>query len=57
MMRPETIQAAWDAFVLAISEGATERKALVRAIEAADGHRASLIRKLQFKYRKNEAAA
>jgi hypothetical protein len=57
MIRPETIQAAWDAFVLAISEGATERKAMIRAIEAADEHRADLIRKIQFKYAKKDVAA
>jgi hypothetical protein len=56
MIRPETIQAAWDAFVAAITKGSTERNALVAALEAADEHRADLVRKLQFKYAKDVAA-
>ena len=56
MMRPETIQVAWDAFVAAITKGSTERNAVIAALEAADEHRADLVRKLQFKYTKDVAA-
>ena len=55
-MNAQTIQVAWDAFVLAISEGKTERAAMIRAIEAADEYRAALVRKLEFKYAKKDAA-
>ena len=56
MIRPETIQAAWEAFVAAITNGSTERKAVIAALEAADEHRGDLVRKLQFKYAKDVAA-
>ena len=56
MIRPETIQAAWKAFVAAIAGGSNDRKAMIAAIEAADEHRADLVRKLQFKYAKKDAA-
>lgn len=42
----QTIQAAWDAFVLAISEGKSERESVIRAIEAADESRARMVHEI-----------
>lgn len=54
-MTVETIQSAWDAFVLAISEGKTERAAMILAIEAADESRAKAVHETIRKRFKNAA--
>lgn len=56
-MNVQTIQAAWDAFVLAISEGKTERAAMIRALEAADESRAAMVHQAIHKRFKGSEAA